>query len=262
MRARVACSALLLCGVATSARADDAGRRWSGDLTLASQYVSRGFQQSWGRPALQGGLDCATPQGWFAGTWASGVSPRFVEGGRMEWDLYAGYAGSHDALDYRAALYHYRYPGARISATGTPYDYGEAILGAGWHGWSLDYSVTWTRDYFGFNSRTLGIGERMHSRGSTYLDLKRRIDLGHRYGLTLHYGWQRVNHFRDYGWRDASVALARGFGGFDATLAYARGWNGAGVYRAYSTGVADSNGRLHVSNPIAGTWYFTVGRSF
>ncbi|SFR87425.1 conserved hypothetical protein [Dyella sp. OK004] len=262
MRAGALMGAALLLGAAPLAQAQDAEKRWSGSVTAASQYVSRGFRQSWGQPALQGGVDYASPDGWFAGSWASTVSPYFVEGGHVEWDLYTGYASSHGELNYRAGLYYYNYPGAKVSATGTSYNYGEVVLGADWRGWSLAYSITATRDYFGFNSQTLGVGERSHSRGSTYLDLTRRFEFSDGYTLLLHYGWQRVNHFSDYSWTDARVALSRNISGFDVELSYARGWNGAGVYRHYSTGVADSFGRVRESNPIAGTWYFTVGHAF
>ena len=63
-------------------------------VTLTSQYVSRGMRQTWGRPALQAGLDVAHASGWSFGTWASTVSDRFIEGGRLEWDLYGGYTGT------------------------------------------------------------------------------------------------------------------------------------------------------------------------
>ena len=36
-------------------------------VTFASQYVSRGMRQTWGRPALQLGVDYAHPSGWSAG---------------------------------------------------------------------------------------------------------------------------------------------------------------------------------------------------
>ncbi len=44
---------------------------YSANVTFASQYISRGFQQTWGKPALQIGLDYANPNGLFVGTWAS-----------------------------------------------------------------------------------------------------------------------------------------------------------------------------------------------
>lgn len=262
MKSGAAFAAAAICGLAMPVCAEEAASSWSGSVAVASQYVSRGFQQSWGQPALQAGVDYVAPSGWFAGTWASTVSPYFVEDGHVEWDIYAGYAGSHGELTYSAGLYYYRYPGARISATGTPLDYGEFIIGLGWRHWSLSYAVTATRDYFGFNSQTLGIGRRSHSRGSTYMDLGRRFELPGGYALALHYGWQRVNHFADYSWRDASVALSHGVAGFDVEAGYARAWNRAGVYRRYSTGVPDGRGRVHVSNPIGGAWFVKVSRGF
>jgi uncharacterized protein (TIGR02001 family) len=51
---------------------------YSANITLASQYVSRGFQQTWGKPAIQGGLDYNHPNGFYAGTWASTVSDHFI----------------------------------------------------------------------------------------------------------------------------------------------------------------------------------------
>jgi uncharacterized protein (TIGR02001 family) len=235
---------------------------WSGNVTVTSQYVSRGFRQSWGKPALQGGIDYVSPSGWFAGSWASTVSPYFVEGGHVEWDFYGGYAGNHGDLGYKAGLYYYRYPGAEISAASTRLNYGELILGLTWHDWSLDYALTVTRDYFGYNSQVLGIGQHSHSRGSGYLSAGRRLELGNGYALALHYGWQRVNHFADYNWTDASVGLSRSFGGFDLTASYARAWNRAGVFRRYSTGVPDGQGRVRTSDPIAGSWLLTIGRTF
>ncbi|HEX7816184.1 TorF family putative porin [Dyella sp.] len=237
------------------------------EVTAATQYVSRGFQQSWGRPALQAGFEHSFPAGWFVGTWASTVSPRFIERGRVEWDAYAGYGGTWHAIgdesvDYRLGLYGYRYPGARMTATGTGYDYAELIASTDWHGWSLSYAITVTRDYFGFNSRTLGLPGQSHSRGSGYLSIGRGLQLGNGYRLDLHYGWQRVNHFSDYSWTDASIAVSRRFAGFDITGSYARGWNAAGVFRHYGTGVPDKAGRIHTSNPIAGAWFLTVGRAF
>ena len=40
---------------------------FTANVTIASQYVSRGFRQTWGKPAIQGGVDYAHPSGLFAG---------------------------------------------------------------------------------------------------------------------------------------------------------------------------------------------------
>ncbi|GAB2566241.1 hypothetical protein ISP15_13420 [Dyella jejuensis] len=261
MKRRIAPIVALGCAV-TCAHAEDGRGALAGNLTAASQYVSRGFQQSWGRPALQGGVEYGAPNGWYAGSWLSTISPYAIEGGRVEWDIYAGKRGKFGALNYQVALYDYRYPGARVTATNTRYGYSELVAGMTWCEWSLSYSLTVSRDYFGDNSQTLGIGANSHSRGSGYIDLARNVDLGHGYSLALHYGRQRVNHFSSYSWQDASATLSRRLGGFDVALAYARGWNKAGVYRHVTTGEPDRQGRLHFSNPAAGTWWASIGHEF
>src|SRR5690349_16901178 len=64
----------------------------SARVTVATQYVSRGIRQSWGRPALQAGVDYAAPSGWRAGAWTSTVDNRFIDNGSIEMDVYAGYS--------------------------------------------------------------------------------------------------------------------------------------------------------------------------
>ncbi|MBO9882445.1 TorF family putative porin [Xanthomonas sp. D-109] len=249
---------LLALGVAAPTWAGTA----SANLAATSNYVSRGFEQSWGRPVPQGGLDVAADSGWYAGTWASGVSPYFIEGGHVEWDVYAGYAASRGDWGWRAGVYHYAYPGARMSASGTRYDYGEAIVAGHWRTLELSYASTWTRDYFGYNSAALGVGQGRHSRGSGYLAVDATLPLASDWQASVHAGHQHVRNFADYGWTDARLGVSRTWRGTEFALGYARAWNSAGVYRRYTTGVADGEGRVHVSNPIDGAWSFTIKRSF
>lgn len=255
-------AAVMLCVVSTSAWGNDVQSSWSGNVTVASQYVSRGFRQSWGRPALQGGVVYTTSAGWYAGSWLSTVSPYTIENGRVEMDVYAGKSGKLGDVSYHAGLYGYVYPGAEVTVAHARYNYSEFVAGVAWRQWSLSYSLTISRDYFGNNSKTLGIGSSAHSRGSGYLDLGRSFDLGKGYRLALHYGRQRINHFSDYDWQDASVTASHPFAGFDMAFVYSRAWNSHGVYQNVTTGVPDKSGRLHFSDPASGTWYFTISRDF
>lgn len=47
---------------------------FTGNLTLASQYVFRGLTQTDGKAALQGGFDYSHANGFYIGTWLSNVS--------------------------------------------------------------------------------------------------------------------------------------------------------------------------------------------
>ncbi|MFP5390043.1 MAG: TorF family putative porin [Gammaproteobacteria bacterium] len=227
----------------------------STSTTLTSQYVSRGVRQSWGRPALQVGVEAVHVKGWSAGVWSSSVSSRFVEGGSLEADLYAGYSGSVGNIGYSATVYTYRYPGARIATTATRYDYTEVAFGLTQGPWCARYYRTVSRDFFGIT----------HARGTGYLDLAANIDAGGGYTLNLHVGDGRVagtgNDIWD--WRDAKAGITRTFaGGWNAALAVTRARGATGAYDAYTTGVPDSAGRLHVANPLATSLIVSAGRTF
>src|SRR5437899_10107697 len=49
---------------------------WTFNLTLASQYVTRGFSNSWGEPVVQGGVDYVHPSGFNVGYWMSTLSDK------------------------------------------------------------------------------------------------------------------------------------------------------------------------------------------
>lgn len=224
-------------------------------VTLASQYVSRGMRQTWGRPALQAGLDYAHPSGWSLGTWTSTVSDRFIEGGRVEWDLYGGYAGKLGALDVSLTAMHYRYPGARIGATGTKYDYTEVVPGLGYKSLYAKYYRTVSRDFFGITN----------ARGTGYLDVGLNHDLGSGYTLNLHLGEGRVagegNAIWD--WRDAKAGLTRTFdGGWSIAAAWTRAWGATDAYDRYTTGVPRADGAIAISNPAKGTLAVSLARTF
>lgn len=227
----------------------------SATVSLASQYVSRGIRQSWGRPAVQAGAAYSSPEGWNAGAWTSTVDKRFIEGGSAELDLYAGYGGSAGPLGYSAALTWYSYPGARISATGTRYDYGELQGGLSWKSLYAKYSYTFSRDFFGITN----------ARGTGYLDIGASHELGHGFTLQLHAGDGRVAGAGNgiWNWRDLRAGLSRKLDGqWVAALDWTRAFGAAGVYDRYTTGVADAGGPPAVSNVARRAVILTLTRNF
>ena len=222
-------------------------------VTLASQYVSRGIRQSWGRPALQAGVDAVHASGWSAGTWASSVSDRFIEGGRVEWDLYGGYTGSIGPVGVSLMAVHYRYPGASLG--GVKYDYTELVPGMSYGPFYAKYARTVSRDFFGITG----------ARGTGYLDIGANHDLGGGYTLNLHLGDGRVagqgNDIWD--WRDIKAGATKSFdGGWSLAGAWTRAWGGTDAYDRYTTGVPRAGGALAVSNPAKGTLVVSLARTF
>src|SRR5688500_5572232 len=63
-----------------------------GNLTLTSDYRFRGVSQTFGDPAIQGGLDFTLPSNFYIGTWASMVDKEIYANTRgFELDIYGGY---------------------------------------------------------------------------------------------------------------------------------------------------------------------------
>jgi uncharacterized protein (TIGR02001 family) len=225
------------------------------NATLASQYVSRGFRQTWGRPALQAGADYAHASGWSVGTWLSSISGRFVENGTLEWDLYGGYGGTAGEFGYSALVYYYAYPGAEYTATATTYNYGEVALGLSYKMLYAKYLHTYTPEFFGITN----------ARGTGYLDIGANVDLGGGHTLILHAGNGRVAGTGNeiWNWRDAKLGISKAWsGGWTATAAYTRAWGKTDVYENYTLGIPNSAGVIESSDLGKGTLVVSLTRTF
>lgn len=254
---------LALC-VLPCAHADDASATstistsaWTltGNASIASQYVSRGFRQTWGRPAAQAGIDIAHSSGWSAGSWVSNVSGRYIENGKLEWDLYGGYSTSLGPVGVSLMALYYKYPGAVIGATGTRFDYGELSAGVTYKVLYLKYNTTVTRDFFGITN----------ARGTGYVDAGANLALGAATTLNLHAGQGRVAGAGNdvWNWRDVKVGVTRSLpAGWSVAGAWTRAYGATHAYDRYSTGVPDAAGHIAYSNPAKGTLVLTLARSF
>ena len=121
---------------------------FSGNVTLASDYSFRGISQTGEEPAIQGGLDWDSGSGFYIGTWGSNVNFGDGDEASMELDVYAGYAGSLEGLDYDVGFLYYIYPGANNNLN---YDFWEIYgsLGYDFEVASFSAGVAYTSDNFG-----------------------------------------------------------------------------------------------------------------
>ncbi len=161
----------------------------SGNLGLFSSYRFRGIDQTFGKPALQGGIDYAHVSGLYLGNWNSNVSSGagYPEG-NLEMDFYGGYKFTVGEVGIDVGALYYYYPGSSFSgaalngrypsktANGTVAN-GEIYVGASWQFLSLKYSYAVT-DYFSVPKTD----------GSSYLDLAANYDLGDGWGVNAHVG--------------------------------------------------------------------------
>lgn len=247
------------------------------NINLLSQYRFRGIEQTWGKPAVQGGVDANWASGWYAGLWASNVSGNSYPGGSLELDYYGGYNGQLSGdLAYTLGGYGYAYPGANVARAACPsaayaapcalpsqrFDTFEVNAGLSWRWISYKLSVSAT-DYFGANTRT---GYSGGTRGTRYHDLTLTWPLADDLSLIGHIGRTEVRS--DYGsgtplsasYTDHRVALSKTWpGGWNASLAWVGATNNA-FYRPPTGGLSSANGSSRALN--GQVVVAQVGRSF
>jgi uncharacterized protein (TIGR02001 family) len=227
----------------------------SSNLTFTSQYISRGFRQTWGKPALQGGIDVVHPNGWSAGIWGSSVSDRFVENASIELDFYGGYSRSFGDIGYSVIGYYYTYPGAEYSATSTTYNYGELSLGVNYKTFYAKYNYTITEEFFGITN----------AKGTGYLDIGANVELATGLTLNLHLGQGRVNGATNqiWNWRDAKIGLSKVLdNGWTLAAAVTKAKGATNIYQSYTLGIPNSAGKIDVSDPSKATFVVSISRSF
>ena len=82
------------------------------NIGLVSEYVFRGIRQTWGNPAIQGGVDYAHASGFYAGAWMSNTSANLYANANVEIDLYGGYRGAVGDFSYDVGVLQFLFPGA------------------------------------------------------------------------------------------------------------------------------------------------------
>src|SRR5919202_821607 len=84
----------------------------TGNITLASEYRFRGIDQTFGKPAIQGGFDYAHASGAYLGNWNSNVSEGAgFPGGNIEMDFYGGWKKAFGDFGLDVGAIYYYYPG-------------------------------------------------------------------------------------------------------------------------------------------------------
>lgn len=193
--------------------ADDAPYKFTGNVTLASEYIYRGIEQTAGKPAIQGGFDFAHSSGFYLGVWGSNIS--WISDGlpgttaSVEMDVYGGYKNTFAGGDwnYDIGVLSYVYPVSNFPANTTKPDTTEVYGAIGWKWLTLKYSHVVSSHIFGFNSATGG-----DTRNSGYVDLTGTYDLGSGWGVSGHVGHQKIKDFSDASYTDYKIGATKDVG--------------------------------------------------
>ena len=254
------------CLLPSTSRAEEAPTTTTtANVGLVSQYKFRGIDQTWGRPAVQGGADLVAANGLYAGTWASNVSGNSYAGGSLELDLYGGYNGKvDDDWSWTAGAYGYVYPGANFDRAACPsaaypapctlprerFDTLELNAGITWKWIAYKLSVS-TGDWFGAAPST---GYSGSTRGTLYHDVSLTWPASDSLSVVAHVGRTDVKARYagvDPDYTDWRVALVKTFaGGWNAGASLA-GANNDRYWRAPVGGLSLANGDTRAVNRTA-----------
>lgn len=172
------------------------------NVGAVSDYRYRGISQTRLKPALQGGLDYAAPNGFYAGAWTSTIKWIKDAGGdsQVEIDVYGGYkAEVAPGLTLDVGLLQYVYPSHKLAVSPDTLEvYGALTFGPV----TAKYSHG-TTNLFGFAG----------SKGSGYLDVTASFDLGNGFTLAPHVGHQTVRRNAAASYTDYALTLTKDVAG-------------------------------------------------
>lgn len=286
---------------AEEAPAEAAASDWSfsSNVAYTSDYYVRGLSQNFHKPALQGGFDVEHSSGFYAGTWASNVSPNTFPDASLEIDYYAGFGGEfgESGVGYSVGVIAYTYPGGNWGDCGNgAVKGGGCSNGAGtapaddnsWNTYEANFGLSYSYfsaqisttlgNYFGVDTDT---GYDDDSKFTTYVELNAEYPFGNGWSVIGHVGHLNVgaeidprntaylapyNGERNLDYTDYKVAIAKSFSlagseGWAAELAYV-GANDSGYWQADGWGGSSFNGRTETADLTDDRFTFTVSRSF
>jgi len=227
-------SALLAAAVGTAHAAD-----FSGNVTIATDYILRGVSQTEERPAIQGGFDAAFDSGIYAGIWASNVNFDEATGGasnaNAEMDYYGGYSGALGCTDctYKLGFVYYDYHGD------PGLDYLELAGSLAFSGFTL--GVYYSNEYLGEGTTDL-IGDEVEY---WYPYLNYSYSLPWDLTLGLHVGYSDMSEKGVYepdgdSYTDWSVGLSKSY----ADITFGLTYYDTDLDNLYGGGFEDAGARL------------------
>ena len=202
----------------------------TGNLGLVSSYRFRGIDQTFGKPAIQGGVDYSHSSGFYAGNWDSNVNEGAgYPSGNLEMDFYGGWKKAWGDWGLDVGAIYYYYPGTDASvANGTQFTNPrngkvhtgsvhntELYIGGSWKWLSVKYSHA-ISDYFSLPD----------TKGSHYLDFSGTYDLGDGWGIVGHVGsfklknWSTGTDLTHGNYTDWKIGVTKDLSGWVFGAAY------------------------------------------
>ena len=213
----------------------------AGNAGIFSSYRFRGIDQTFGKPALQGGVDYSHSSGFYVGNWNSNVNEGAgYPSGNLEMDYYGGYKTTIGGVGIDVGGIYYYYPGTNVTGLTNrgkthsgSINNKELYVGASWEFLSLKYYRA-IDDYFSMPD----------TKGTSYVDLSANYDLGDGWGVNGHVGRLNYKNFTNGNYTDWKVGVTKDINGWVFGLSYidtnAKGNCGKSEPYCFSNNVDDS----------------------
>ena len=244
----------------------------TGNLGVFSSYRFRGIDQTFGKPALQGGVDYAHASGFYLGNWNSNVSSGAgFPDGNLEMDFYAGYKAALGDFGLDLGAIYYYYPGSEAKGLSAFAGSGavsntEVYLGGSWKFLSLKYFYA-VDDYFSLRGLdSSGTLTDKRTRGTQYLDLSASYDLGDGWGVNGHIGRLNLKNVHNGDYTDWKVGVTKDVSGWLLAVAYVGtnadgNCNSAEFYCFYNS-LSETGHGSHTKDAGRGIAVVSVSRTF
>jgi uncharacterized protein (TIGR02001 family) len=210
---------------APAAAAPESPHTITGNVGLFSSYRFRGIDQTFGKPAIQGGVDYSHSSGFYAGNWNSNVNQGAgYPGGNLEMDFYGGWKKTWGDWGVDLGALYYYYPGTNATLTSVPtvannrpggrtltgrVDNTELYVAGSWKFVTVKYSRA-VSDYFA----------TPNTKGSNYLDLGANYDLGGGWGINGHLGHLNFKNMVNGNYTDWKIGVTKDFSGWVFAASY------------------------------------------
>jgi uncharacterized protein (TIGR02001 family) len=202
-------------GIAAAQQAAAPASPVAGNIALVSEYRFRGIDQTFGKPALQGGFDYSHASGIYLGNWNSNVNQGAgYPGGNLEMDFYGGWKRAFGDFGADVGLIYYYYPASDAALLGAANPHSTAsnsgtvhntefYVGGSWKWLSLKWFHA-ISDYFMVPD----------TKGTNYYDLSATYDLGGGWGVTGHVGTLKTHNYSELNYSDYKLGVTKDLTGW------------------------------------------------
>ena len=220
-------------------------------ISLTSDYIWRGQTQTWGKPAVQAGIEADHASGLYLGFWGSNVSSHWLPNANLETDWSVGFRNTFMTdFKYDVGGTYIFYPGGDFSkvpaATGT-FDSSklnslELYASLGWKWFTIKGGVMPTK-FYGWNVNNSGYvgafpnrpndGVTGNTSGSGYFMGSASYDVIPGLNVAGEVGREMIANSTGLDWTWYKVGVTKSFDGGWAVNGFFTGTTGSKAYKNY-----------------------------